>query len=188
MQSEEFNILLQECRSGNKQALDALTPVVYAELKKLAASFMRNERPGSTLQPTALIHEAYLRLAQEKLPDFTGRTHFFGVAAHIMRQILIGHARRRNTKKRDGGLRVELNDVPLAANQSEQLLALDQVLDQLAEQDERKARVIELKYFGGLTREEICEALGITLAAVRHDLAVGEAFLRSRLSSAQASQ
>jgi RNA polymerase sigma-70 factor (ECF subfamily) len=181
MQSDEFSALLEQCRNGDKQALDALTPVVYAELKKMAASFMRRERPGSTLQPTALIHEAYLRLAQQSLPDFQGRTHFFGVAAHIMRQVLIGNARRRHAQKRNGGIRVEMNDVAIPAQHSEDLLALDEVLDRLAEQDERKAKVIELKYFGGLTREEIAEALGLTVATVKHDLTVGEAWLRSRL-------
>jgi RNA polymerase sigma factor (TIGR02999 family) len=183
MQSDEFSLLLQRCRDGDKQALDALTPVVYAELRKLAASFMRNEPPGSTLQPTALIHEAYLQLVQQNLPDFQSRAHFFGVAAHIMRQILIGSARRRHAQKRDGGRRVELSDVAAAAGQYEDLLALDEVLDRLAGQDERKAKVIELKYFGGLSREEIAAALGLTLSTVKHDLSMGEAWLRRILSS-----
>lgn len=182
MQSDEFSQLLDECRQGNKQALDALTPIVYDELRRLASSFMRNERSGSTLQTTALIHEAYLQLAQQKLPEFENRAHFFGVAAHIMRQILIGSARRRGAQKRDGGQRIELDDFPIPAAQTEELLALDQVLDRLAAQDERKAKVIELKYFGGLSREEIAEALGLTLATVKRDLALGEAWLRRTLS------
>jgi len=187
MQPDEFSGLLQQCRNGDKQALDALTPLLYAELRKLAASFMRNERPGHTLQPTALINEAYLRLAQGNLPDFESRTHFFGVAAHIMRQILIGNARRRGAQKRDGGVRVEMDDFPLPASQSEELLALDEVLDQLALQDERKAKIIEMKYFGGLSREEIAGALGLTIATVKHDLSLAEAWLRRRLSSRRAS-
>lgn len=182
MQSDEFSVLFQQCRDGNKQALDALTPVVYEELRKLAAAFMRKERPGITLQPTALIHEAYLQLVQQHLPDFQSRAHFFGVAAHIMRQILIGYARRRGAKKRDGGVRVEIDDVPIPPGQSEELLALDEVLDRLAAQDERKAKVIELKYFGGLSREEIAAALGISVASVKHDLSLGEAWLRRTLS------
>lgn len=183
MQTGEFTVLLRQCSSGNQQALDALTPVVYAELRKLAASFMQNERPGSTLQPTALIHEAYLQLVQQDLPDFQSRTHFFGVAAHIMRQLLIANARRHRAQKRDGGKRVDMEDnFPLPEQQCEELLAVDEALDRLAEQDERKAKVIELKYFAGLSRGEIAEALGLTLATVKRDVAIGEAWLRRMLS------
>jgi RNA polymerase sigma factor (TIGR02999 family) len=183
MQSGDFTILLRQCTNGNRDALDALTPIVYAELRKLAASFMRNERPGSTLQPTALIHEAYLQLVEHDLPDFESRAHFFGVAARIMRQLLIGNARRYRAQKRGGGNRAEMqDDIPIPAPQAEELLAVDEALDRLARQDARKAKVIELKYFGGLSREEIAITLGLTLATVKHDVALGEAWLRRALS------
>lgn len=131
MEAGEFTILLQQCTRGDKQALDALTPIVYSELRRLAVSYMRHERPGNTLQPTALIHEAYLHLVRQDLPNFQSRAHFFGVAAHIMRQLLIGNARSRRAQKRDGGERVELEDVSLPSRQSEELLAIDQALEKL---------------------------------------------------------
>ncbi len=183
MHSGDFTTLLRQCTSGNREALDALTPIVYAELRKLSVSFMRNERPGSTLQPTALVHEAYLQLIEHELPDFESRAHFFGIAARIMRQLLIGNTRRNRAQKRGGGNRAELpDDIPIPAQQAEELLAVDEALDRLARQDERKAKVIELKYFGGLSREEIAETLGLTLATVKHDLALGEAWLQRALS------
>jgi RNA polymerase sigma-70 factor, ECF subfamily len=182
--SGDFTTLLRQCTSGNREALDALTPIVYAELRKLAVSFMRNERPGSTLQPTALVHEAYLQLVEHDLPGFENRAHFYGIAARIMRQLLIGNARRNRAQKRGGGNRVELpDDIPIPAQQAEELLAVDEALDRLAHQDARKAKVIELKYFGGLSREEIAETLGLTVATVKHDLALGEAWLQRALSN-----
>jgi RNA polymerase sigma factor (TIGR02999 family) len=184
VETGEFTILLQQCTAGNRQALDALTPVVYSELRKLAAAFMHRERPGSTLQPTALIHEAYLQLVQHDLPGFESRAHFFGIAARIMRQLLIGNARRYRAQKRGGGNLVRVDeDVPIPAQQVEELLAVDEALDRLALQDQRKASVIELKYFGGLTLDEMAETLGITASVVRHDVALGEAWLRRALSS-----
>lgn len=187
MQPGEFTILLQRCSNGDKSALDALTPVVYAELRRLAASLMRNERPGSTLQPTALIHEAYLQLVRQDLPDFQSRAHFCGVAAHIMRQFLIANARRFRAQKRSGGERVAFeDDLPIPVQQSEELLALDEALELLAVRDARKAKVIELKYFGGLDHAEIGVALGISLATVKRDMAVAEAWLRRTLSGGHA--
>jgi RNA polymerase sigma factor (TIGR02999 family) len=183
VQPGEFTVLLQQCSKGNKEALDALTPVVYAELHRLAASLMRNERPGGTLQPTALIHEAYLQLVLHDPPDFQSRAHFYGVAAHIMRQLLIAHARRFRAQKRNGGERVAFEeDLPIPDRQSEELLALDEALERLAERDARKAQAIELKYFGGLDHAEIGAALGVSLATVKRDIAVAEAWLRRMLS------
>ena len=182
----EFTVLLSQYKNGDRAALDALTPIVYSELHKLAVSFMRNESPGGTLQPTALINEAYMQLVGQKLPDFQSRAHFFGLAAHIMRQVLISYARRRNRQKRGGGLashHEQLDDnIGLPAAQSEELLALDIALERLAAQDERKAKVIELKYFGGLNREEIAESMGLSLATIKRDLAMGEAWLRRELA------
>jgi RNA polymerase sigma factor (TIGR02999 family) len=184
VQPEEFTVLLQQCASGDKQALDALMPVVYGELRALAAASMRQERPGHTLQPTALIHEAYLQLVQQHLPDFESRAHFLGVAACVMRQLLIASARRQRAQKRGGGRRIEIgeDDVLLPAPQAEELLAVDEALDRLAAQDERKAKVMELKHFGGLSREEIALALGLTVPTVKRDIALGEAWLRRTLS------
>ena len=184
LQTGEFTILLRQCSNGDRQAMDALTPVIYAELKKLAVACMRQERPGATLQPTALVHEAYLQLVAQDLPDFQNRAHFFGVTARIMRQILISNARRRCAQKRGGGHRGEMpDDLPIPMAQSEELLAVDEALERLAAQDERKAKVVELKYFGGLAREEIAEVLGLNLATVKRDIALGEAWLRRALAS-----
>ena len=183
--SGEITMLLQQYASGNKQALDALTPLVYPELRRLAASFMHNERKDSTLQPTALIHEAYLQLVREDSLDFVSRSHFFGIAAHVMRQILVSSARRHRALKRGGDFhRIDFeDDLSLHEVQFEELLAVDQALDRLASQDERKAKVMELKYFGGLSREEIAAALGLTLATVKRDTSMGEAWLRRALFS-----
>jgi RNA polymerase sigma factor (TIGR02999 family) len=183
VQPGEFTVLLQRCSGGNKRALDALMPMVYAELRKLAAASMRQERPGHTLQPTALVHEAYLQLVQQHLPDFESRAHFLGVAACIMRQLLVASGRRHHAQKRGGGERAGFEeDTLLSAPQAEELMAVDEALGRLAAQDERKAKVMELKHFGGLSREEIAEALGLTLATVKRDIALGEAWLRRALS------
>jgi RNA polymerase sigma-70 factor, ECF subfamily len=184
MQAGEFTILLQRSTSVDKEALGMLMPVVYGQLRKLAAGLMRNEQPGLTLQPTALIHEAYLQLVRDELPDFQSRAHFLGVAAYIMRELLVQNARRRNAQKRGSGQHVSLeeDDLRPPARQMEDLMAVDQALERLAGQDERAAKVIELKYFGGLTRKEIGAALGLTLAIVKRDLALGEAWLRRALS------
>jgi len=144
---------------------------------------MRNERPGCTLQPTALIHEAYMQLVRQDLPDFQSRAHFYGVAAHIMRQLLVSHARRVRAQKRSGGERVPMEDnLPMPAEQSEEVLALHEALERLAARDARKAKIIELKYFGGLDRAEIGAALGIELSAVKREVAVAEAWLKRALA------
>ena len=174
--------LLHDWRKGDKAALDALTPIVYQELRRLAKSSMQIERPGHTWQPTALIHEAYLRLIDQQLPDFQNRAHFFGVAAQTMRQLLIQHARSWRAQKRGGGQNVELeDDASIQAGDPEEILAVNEALDRLAEQDSRKAKVIEMRYFGGLEREEIAEVLGVSLGTVKRDIALGEAWLRREL-------
>lgn len=174
--------LLDDWRSGNRSALDALTPIVYAELRKLAASYMVRERLDHTLQPTALIHEAYIRLIDQNGAEFESRSHFFGVAAHLMRQVLTDFARRRLAAKRGSGKKEELGETAaITEQQSEELLAVHFALDQLAIQDGRKAKAIELRYFGGLQREEIAEVLGVSLATVKRDLMLGEAWMRRQL-------
>jgi RNA polymerase sigma factor (TIGR02999 family) len=175
--------LLNAWRGGNKAALDRLTPILYQELRRLAAAYMRRERPDHTLQPTALIHEAYARLVDQSVGSINSRTHFFGVAAHIMRQVLVDSARAHRSEKRGGGNVVQLDTaLQVAAEFRPDLLEIHEALERLAAFDERKAKVVELRYFGGLTREEVAEALGLTLATVKRDLALAEAWLRRELT------
>lgn len=176
--THEITGLLAQWASGNRQALDDLTPRVYAELRQLAASYLRNEPSDHSLQPTALVHEAYLRLVdQEAPPSCQNRSHFFGIAARLMRQILVDHARRRQTRKR-GRQKVLLEHaITLPDGGSADLLTLDHSLKELEGRDARKCQVIELRYFGGLSVKEIAEALEISAKTVSRDLAFAEAWL-----------
>lgn len=180
--------LLAEYRSGNRQALEELLPVVYDELRRIARSQLRREREGHTLQPTALVHEAYVRLAQSEGASVEDRAHFFGIAARLMRQVLVDHARAHGREKRGGGLaRVTLKDDVLGAQERDlDLIALDTALDALAAQDEGLCRVVELRYFGGLSIEETAEALGVSAATVKRDWAVAKGFLRRELTGERA--
>jgi RNA polymerase sigma factor (TIGR02999 family) len=145
---------------------------------------MRRERPEHTLQPTALIHEAYVRLVDQSLPSFNSRTHFFGVAARIMRQVLVDFARAHRAEKRGSGRKTPLDEaIRLTTEPSVDLLELHDALDRLAAFDARKAKVIEMRYFGGLSRDEVAEALELTLATVKRDLMLGEAWLRRELAT-----
>jgi RNA polymerase sigma-70 factor (ECF subfamily) len=169
--------LLADGANGNQQALDDLTPLVYRELRQLAASYLRKENPGQTLQPTALVHEAYLRLVDQKSPDWEGRSHFFGVAAHLMRQILVDHARRRQAGKR-AVLKVSLEEaVSFQPERSRDLVALDSGLRALEKLDPRKSKAIELRYFGGLSMDEVAQTLAVSTITVRRDLRMAEAWL-----------
>jgi len=181
----EITELLGLWKNGRRDALDRLTPLVYREMKLIAQRFLRNERRDHTLQPTALIHEAYIRLADQSMPAWQNRAHFFGVAAHIMRQILVDLARKRRSAKRGGGqmVHVDLELSPAVKQPPVDVIDLDEALKRLAEVDERKSRVIELRYFGGLSREETAAALGLTLATVKRDLLLGEAWLRRELNA-----
>jgi len=177
--------LLREWRSGDPAALEELTPLVYAELYKLAASYMRSERSGHTLRPTDLVGEAYVRLAAGASPDVTNRVHFFGIAARVMRQILVDHARKHNAEKRGGGEAPELLDEgAIAVERPAALVALDDSLEALAKLDERKARAVELHYFGGLTHIEIAELLGVHANTVNRDLQFAVAWIRQQLGPA----
>jgi RNA polymerase sigma factor (TIGR02999 family) len=175
--------LLMEWRQGDEAALDALMPLVYDELHRIAARHMARERAGHTLQATALVNEVWIRLAGAARLELKDRAYFLAIAARVMRQILVQYARSHNAEKRgDGAPRLELIDAldsPAAASQPPDcdLLALDQALLKLSEQDERKSRIIELKYFGGLTNDEIAEVMGIAAITVRRDLQVAHAFL-----------
>jgi RNA polymerase sigma factor (TIGR02999 family) len=176
--------ILQEWERDPRAALEQLTPLVYRELRDLAAAYMRRERPDHTLQPTALIHEAWVRLTRQSVPRWNDRAHFFGVAAQIMRQILVDFARHHQAQKRGGGTQIQLDtQLPLAAAAADDFLALNEAIDKLKAWDARKAKVIELRYFGGMSRDEIAEMLSLTLPTVKRDLSVAEAFLRRELAS-----
>jgi RNA polymerase sigma factor (TIGR02999 family) len=181
----EFTRLLIEWRQGNQDALDSLLPLVYDELRRIAARQMARERQGHTLQATALVHEAWLQLAGAAQIDWQDRAHFIAIAARLMRQVLVHHARAHNAEKRGAGaVRLELNeeiDNPAAARDCD-LLGLDYALDKLAAHDERKARIIEMAYFGGLTHEEMAAVLGISVSTVGRDLQVAHAFLHWQMS------
>jgi RNA polymerase sigma factor (TIGR02999 family) len=175
--TREVTRLLRKWADGDIEARDELIPLVYAELRRLAARYLRAERPDHSFQPTALVHEAYLRLVDQENPAWRNRSCFFGVAAHLMREILVDHARRRKAGKRTGR-KVPLNEaVGLAPERPEELLALDEALTELKRLDERKCQAVELRYFGGLMTEEIAEALGISAVTVRRDLRMAEAWL-----------
>ncbi len=172
--------LLIQWRDGSNTALEQLTPLVYDELRKLAAGYLARERPGHTLQATALVHEAFLRLVEQDRQDWQSRTHFFGVAAHLMRLILVDWARKANAGKRGAGARqITLEDI--AEQRPGQLIDLDEALTALEALDPRKARVIELRYFGGLTAEEAAESLGISKPTVERDTRVAHLWLRRHM-------
>ena len=177
--------LLVELNLGRKDALDRLVPLVYRELRHLAAHQMRDERVGHTLQPTALVHEAFLRLVDQNRADWQNRAHFVSVCAQLMRRLLVDHARRRRAAKR--GIPVTLNEEifqgSAGADQTEEILAVDQVLARLTELDPRQARVAELRYFGGLSVEETAEALGIATRTVKREWAMAKGWMKSQLSS-----
>jgi RNA polymerase sigma factor (TIGR02999 family) len=182
--THEVTRLLAEWAKGNQQALEDLTPLVYRELRQLAAGYLRKESPGHTLQPTALVHEAYLRLVDQKSPDWEGRAHFFGVAARLMRQILVDHARKRQAGKR-AMLRVSLEEaVSFQPERRRDLVALDSGLKALERLDPRKCRAVELRYFGGLSMDEIAQALEISPVTVRRDLRMAEAWLHHEMRDA----
>ena len=168
---------------GNDEALDDLTPLVYKELRRLAASQLRKERKSHTLQPTALVHEAYLRLVDQRNPNWQNRSHFFGVASRLMRQILVDHARTRQAGKR-AVRRVSLEEaVSFHQERSRDLLALDSSLIALEKIDPRKCRAVELRYFGGLSMDEIAEALDVSAVTVRRDLRMAEAWLNREMQN-----
>lgn len=176
--------LLAEWRGGgNEDALNRLMPLVYDELRSLAASRLRSERPDHTLQATALVHEAYARLVQADV-DFESRVHFFAVAAQMMRRILVDHARRAKTAKRGGGaVAITLKEgLAGSSNVEPDILALDEALDELAANEPRKARVVELHFFAGLTYAETAKALEISEATVDRDLRMAKAWLAAEMS------
>ena len=169
--------------SGNREALDQLMPIVYDELRRQAARYLKHERPGHTLQTTALVHEAYVRLIDQAGVRWQNRAHFYGIAAEMMRRILVDHARKRNAAKRGGdAIKVTLNEaVQPAAETNFDLIAVDEALTKLAALDEQQARVVELRFFGGLNVEETAEVLGISDRTVKRDWSVAKAWIRREL-------
>ena len=180
--------LLAEWREGKQSALDELYPLVYDELHRLARRYMRRESKGHTLQTTALINEAYVRLVDQKNVHWANRSHFFAISAQIMRRILIDHARRHAYAKRGGGARpVSLEEVAaVLPDQSEELLRLDEALKSLAEMDPRRSQVVELRYFGGLNNEEIAGVLHISENTVTRDWNMARAWLYQQLTGSGA--
>lgn len=178
--------LLEGMRAGDPLAADKLYPMAYAELRRLAASMLRSQRAGHTLQATALVHEAYLKLLGSEAPSFTSRSHFFAVAARMMRQILVDHARKHLAHKRGAGAQqVQWEDaIAYSAPRAQDLLDLHEALEELERVDERKSRVIEMRYFAGMTAQEIAESLQISTPTVTRDLRVAQAWLSSRLRPA----
>jgi len=174
--------VLQGWDSDREFAIEQLTPLVYKELHKIAASYMRNTRPDHTLQATALINEAYLRMVRQDGATYRDRSHFFALAAKMMRGILVEFARARASQKRGSGGKVQLEDgMDVADGKASDFLVVHDAIEQLKLVDERKAAGIELKFFGGLTFEEIAEAQGISLITAKRDYAFAEAFLRRAL-------
>ena len=184
----EITALLAEWREGNQSALDELYPLVYNELHRLARRYMSRERKGHTLQTTALINEAYVRLFDQKNVQWANRSHFFAISAQIMRRILIDHARRHAYAKRGGGAQqVSLEEVAaITPNPSRELVRLDEALKSLAEMDPRRSQVVELRYFGGLNNEEIAGVLNISANTVTRDWNMARAWLYQQLSETAA--
>jgi len=184
----EITQLLAEWSEGNQAALDQLYPLVYNELRRLAHGYLRRERKGHTLQTTALINEAYLRLVDQKNVHWANRSHFFGISAKIMRRILIDHARRHDYAKRGGGAqRISLDEAAIVAKQlGRALLMLDEALTSLAKIDPRRSQVVELRYFGGLNNEEIAGVLKISENTVMRDWNMARAWLYQELSGSVA--
>jgi RNA polymerase sigma factor (TIGR02999 family) len=185
--SKDITELLLSWKSGNQAALDELMPLVYQELKGLAASYLRRERPDHTLQATALVNEAYVRLVDSPTVSWQNRAHFFGIAARIMRQILVNHALKRNAAKRGGfAHKLSLDEAVSFADQREvDLIALDDALKQLETIDPQKSRIIELRFFGGLSIAETAEALGVSHATVERNWKIAKLWLRREISKAE---
>jgi RNA polymerase sigma-70 factor (ECF subfamily) len=178
MPVQDVTQLLVALGKGDANAVNDLIPLVYAELRRLAGYYMQGERTGHTLQATALVHEAYLRLVDQTQLEIQNRTHFFALAAQQMRRILVDQARARHAAKRDGGELLPLNEVVVGPeNQDVDIVALDDALEALTQLDPQQGKIVELRYFGGLTIEETAMALGISPATVKRDWNVARAWL-----------
>ena len=181
----DITALLGDWSRGNGTALNQLLPLVYAELRRVAARQLRNERADHTLQPTALVHEVYMRLVDQRRVDWQNRAHFFGVAAQLMRRILVDHARRHGASKRGEGVRcVSIDDAnDLAASNEMPVLVFDHALDRLEKIDSELAKIVELRAFGGLTIEEVAHVLSVSPSTVKRDWRTAKAWLKRELDS-----
>jgi RNA polymerase sigma factor (TIGR02999 family) len=189
--ADDVSRLLRAWSDGDQGALEVLTPIVYAELHRLARHYMQRERPGHSLQATALVNEAFLQLSAERTRQFQNRSHFVAIAALSMRQILVQRARARNAAKRGGGVeRVTFDEralsapAPTGGTDAMDLVALDDALSRLATLDPEQARIVELRYFGGLTIDETAEAVGVSPATVKRQWTMARAWLKLQLESA----
>ncbi len=184
MESQNITQLLIDSQRGDRAALDQLMPLVYGELRRLAQSYLRAERPDHTLQATALVHEAYLRLVNQRNVDWKNRAQFFGMAASMMRRILVNHAEAHHAAKRGGeAQKLSLDEaVSFFEEQNLDLLALDQALDKLGKMDARQSQIVEFRFFGGLTIEEIAEVLDASAATVKRDWTMAKTWLLRELS------
>ena len=186
MNAEEVDVakLLGEIADGQHDAADELMPLVYDRLRLLAQKLLRQESAAHTLQPTALVNEAYLRMVGQNQVNWQGKTHFFAIGAKMMRRILVDHARRKLSKKRGGGMhRIELADDLCVSNRNdEDVLAIEEALEKLSELDPRQAQIVELRFYGGLTVEEVAEVLGVSKRTVESDWTMLRAWLRRELS------
>ena len=187
-EDKPITLLLQDLANGDQTALERLIPMLYTELRRIADGFLRNERPGHTLQPTALVHELYVRMLGQHSPDYRNRAHFLGVAANAMRQILIDHARTKYAAKR-GGQQAKLSldeAMDAGAARPAEIIAVDDALRELERRDPRQARLIELRFFGGLTAEESAEVVHLPLNTVRRELRLAQAWLQAELDRGHA--
>jgi RNA polymerase sigma factor (TIGR02999 family) len=182
----EVTQLLDQLSRGDREAMAEVMPLLYHELHKLARHHLGGERPDHTLQPTALVHEAYLRLAGQQRVHWQNRTHFFGIASQLMRRILIDYARNRHAEKRGGLARkVPLDDVVVSDERAIDLIALDEALSSLAVIDPQQSQIVELRFFGGLTIEQTAQSVGVSPATVKRDLNVAKAWLHREIRNAR---
>ena len=182
--TQNVTAMLRDWTNGDQEALDKLIPVVYDELRRQAARYLREERPGHTLQTTALIHEAYLRLINQHNVEWKDRAHFYAIAARLMRQILVDHARKRQAAKRGGSdIKVPLEEeMVISPERNMDLVALDEALTRLAGIDPQQSRIVEMRYFSGLSTEETAEVMGVSSRTVKRDWNVAKAWLRQEIS------
>jgi RNA polymerase sigma factor (TIGR02999 family) len=186
LRSQPVSALPGKWRSGDQQAFQVLLSLVYQELRRIAQYHLKQERPDHTLQSTALVHEAYLRLMKQDPAEFANRAHFMGVASRLMRQILVDHARGHRAAKRGGGLKLELTDaMSVQKPQNVDLIALDDALNGLARLDSQQSRIVELRFFGGLSIEETAEIIGISRTTVKRERATARAWLRREVAKGE---
>jgi RNA polymerase sigma factor (TIGR02999 family) len=184
--SQPVSELLAQWRAGDEQCLRRLVPLVYNELRRVAHYYLRKERPGHTLQTTALVHEAYLSLMKQQPIDIENRAHFFAVCANLMRQILVQYARRRNAAKRSAGYTLTLDDATrIAKSRNVDMIALDYALNGLAKLDPQQSRIVELRFFGGLSIEETSQVLGISPATVKRHWTTARVWLHDEISRSE---